>query len=264
VKPAMLDRLILCVLPGLLSCGAVVAAECVYRGVDADARVVRDSGEMFTPTAWISDTKCERLSVVSGSVQIVNRNAEGRIVKRTADAGRLATGSAGGGDFLFHAIGVMLAGDERVRAGRSRGFGASLESIQNALPSGLVAMPDGPLVMDVPITPDEAGASFALSRDGVVILQTKLVKPTLVIPAGKLAPDGRYQWVMKAGPETASGQFTVVSAAAYATARAEIDALNKTDHPASAEQAFKTASALLVAGYAMEARKVIRAALEVN
>lgn len=261
MKRAILKRLILCAPTALLFCNAATAVECVYRGVDADARVVRDSGEMFTPSAWITDTKCERLTVVSGSVQIVNRNADGRIVKRTADAGRLATGSAGGGDFLFHAIGVMLAGDERVRAGRSRGFGDALESIQNALPSGLVAMPDGPLVMDVPITPDEVGATFALSRDGAVIFQTKLLKPTLAIPAGKLAPDGHYQWVIKAGPETASGQFTVVSAATYAAARAEIDGLNKTAHPASAEQTFKTASALLVAGYAMEARKVIRQAL---
>ena len=73
----ILTRLaLLCGVASLMLTSSAEAVECVYRGVDTDARVVRDSGEMFLPTNWISDTKCERLAITSGSVRIVSRNSD--------------------------------------------------------------------------------------------------------------------------------------------------------------------------------------------
>lgn len=229
------------------------AVECAYKGVDADARVVHESAEMFDPAAWLSHGQCERLRVASGQVRVIYRAADGRFVKRTVSQGRLVARGEGVTDSVLGEIGLMLAGDERVRAGRSRSSSATFDSVERALPNGQLVQPDGPLEIAIPVAADEIGADFRLTQEGRMIYQAKLSRQALLIPAGTLVAGKSYDWTVSTKQDKAKGAFTVVSPGSLSSALQDV--------PAAADPAqdkLEKASALLKAGYAMEARKLLR------
>jgi len=235
-----------------------LAVECAFKGADADARVVHESGAMFEPVSWTSHGQCERLRVVSGEVRTIYRAVDGRFIKRAVSQGRLVGRGEAATDPVLGEIGLMLAGDERVRAGRSRGSSASFDSVERALPRGQVVQPDGPLEIAIPVAADEIGADFRLSQGNRAIYQAKLGRQGLAIPAGVLAAGKSYDWTVSTGQDTARGTFSVVTSGAYAASLRAMPALASDQAADPSGYKLEKASALLNAGYALEARKLLR------
>lgn len=235
-----------------------LAIECAFKGSDASARVVHESGAMFEPVAWTSHGQCERLRVASGEVRTIYRAVDGRFIKRSVSQGRLIARGEAATDPVLSEIGLMLAGDERTRAGRSRGSSASFDSVERALPRGQLVQPDGPLELAVPVAVDEIGADFKLSQAGRTIYQGKLNRQALVIPAGMLAAGKSYDWTLSTGQDSAKGTFSVVTPDRYAAALQDMPPGTVDQAADPAGYKLEKASALLNAGYALEARKLLR------
>lgn len=247
---------------GLLLCGSAAAVECVYKGASAETRVVSETGTMIEPKGWVSDGQCERLRVAVGPVQVVYRGGDGRVVRRDVTQGRLIARGEGAADSFLAEMRLMLAGDERARAGRSRSSAAAFDSVEAALPKGLVVLPAGPLELPLPFAADERGAGFRLSRGGATVYESKLAEPRLQIPVAVLRVGERYDWTIKTGTDNATGSFSVVDAATYRSALGAIEQADSTNPPGSIERKLATASSLLKQGYSVEARKLLREVLD--
>lgn len=246
----------------LLICSGVAlqsatAAECVFKAIVPDTRVVKDSGEIYDPQDWLVDGQCERLRVVTGKVRVVARDADGLPERREVSGGRLAAKTTGSGSAVFDSMLSMIAGDIRTKAGRSRSGSAGFEAVDAALPRGNVVKPDGDLLITLPTFADEAGGTFVLTESGKPVHQTRLVVNSLSIPGKVLRAGATYAWHFKTRFDESRGSFSIVTPAAYEAA------LQGGDGPITRiEDRLAAAGRLQAAGYNLESRRMLRAWLD--
>lgn len=239
------------------SAGAVLASECLYHAIVPDTRVVSDAGAIFDPQDWLTDPRCERLSVATGRVRVARHELDGRIVKIELGArARLAPARSESGDPMLGEFQVMLAGDQRVRDGRARSAADGFDAVTSALPHGKIVH-SGAFEETLPLVSDELGAIFTLTRDGgAVLFTTPLRTPALVIPENILQVGQRYNWTFKVAGQTLRGTFAVVDLATRDTAVR--NAVATSPDVAAADPLLFEATTLRNEGYDIDARRKMR------
>lgn len=238
-----------------LAWGPASAVQCIFRGADADTRVV-GNGAQFTPfPASIVRQDCEQLRVVMGTVTVLSLAPDGaRLVQRTVQArerlvstptsAERSTGATG----LLRELGLALRADETRRSGASRGSDA-LDYPSAALPTGLLMEPTADLRLPLPGPTDDQLQSFTLWLDGRMLPRQAGPAAELLLPAAELKAGRRVQWQLRyAGVETA-GEVRVTSASDAAALLRDIRSADPT------ELALLQAEALAAAGYRWDARE---------
>jgi hypothetical protein len=241
----------------LTASGLAAATQCVYRARTPDARVVRFSGEVLAPEGWTVDQQCERLEVVTGSYRVVAPGAGGKLAETEVLRGTLVKREDGIASGLLRQIGIVLAGDERVRAGMSRAS-ADFDVLAESMPSGRVV--DHGVALDI-VFPDPVatqGAALHLTTAGRAPLRLPITAGVARMPAAYLRSGADYQWRYVQGDTTLKGSFAVVSEATYADARAGIEAEVGPADP-DGMRALAVAERLVERGYTLESRAVLHA-----
>jgi len=247
---------------------AAHAIDCVYRGTDDSARVVRRSGEFLTPyPAALSDRNCERLRVESGAVDAVwaaGGNAS-RLVSRRVERGVLvpagaspdpAAGERAGS--VMQEVAVVLGGAQRRVLGSSRGDAGDL--VASLLPTGRVAAPLADIVVTVGPEPDPLLQRFTLWRQGKVVHEQRGPAASLRLPAAALQPGSELTWELVHDGKVARGQLR---AEAVGTLQALRDAAGSrhAGEPDPLLRQMRTAAELIAEGDAWYARQLLESAL---
>jgi hypothetical protein len=257
------------VLLGSLSCvslGAQAAASCMFRGADADARVINRSGEISTPYPMaLSSNDCSRLRVANGTVTVYGTGSEGaQVSSRQVSRGPLLPASdapaAAGTDTgaILKQIVVVLEGVSRTKTGSSRG--AEGDYLVASLPTGKLAEPSTDLVLTLGPAPDANLASFELLVGGKPVYRQNGAAQTIKLPQAFLKAGTPVRWKLDYAGAKYEGQFTVEPAATLAALKQSL----QKETPAGGDALvtkLSLAADLGQAGYAWDARELIRAAL---
>jgi hypothetical protein len=244
---------------------AAAATPCMYRGLDADARVINRSGEISTPfPVSMSSNDCRRLRVASGTVAVYVATAQGALgtplqVSRgplvpSTDAGPVGASDIG----ILKQIVVVLEGVNRTKNGSSRG--AEGDYLVASLPVGHLAEPAADLALELGPVPDLNFASFELLVGGKTVHRQSGPTQWIKLPLAILKPGASVRWKLDYSGSKYEGAFVVEPAAT-------LDALKQSlakDAPADADELvgkLRIAAGLNLQGYAWDARALIRSVL---
>jgi hypothetical protein len=257
-----------CVLLGLP--GMVLASACLYRGTDATARVMSRSSEITTPfPEALASQDCGRLRVASGSVSVYVLSADrsaisrrevsvgsGSLVPATSAAPADSGGTAQRG--LLQQIMVVLEGGQRSRTGSSRS--AEGDYVIAALPIGRLAQPTADLIVNLGPVPDANLGQFDVRVDGKQVHRQVGPQLALRLPFSSLKAGARVQWTLAYSGRRHEGEFSVEPAAALAALQQSLVTGSALDVDTDVAK-LRLASGLMEAGFAWDARELIRAAL---
>lgn len=259
---AGLQALALCVgLP--LSAGAT---PCLYRGLDADTRVMNRSGEISTPFPLsLSSHDCRRLRVASGTVAVYLEESQNVLATRQVSRGPLVPPSEGATDAvtadslsILKQVKVVLEGVTRIKNGSSRG--AEGDYLGASLPVGRLAQPVTDLHIELGPKPDLNFGSFELFSNGRSLHRQSGPTQLIKLPATVLKPGPQFSWKLQYSGEKYEGSFLVESASTLAALQQSMQKDGATDLDELADK-LRVASGLSKEGYFWDARALLRAAL---
>jgi hypothetical protein len=252
------------VLLGTLPLGALAAAPCMYRGADADTRVINRSGEISTPFPMsLSSTDCSRLRMANGSVTVYGVGADGgKLAARQVSRGPLlpASDAVAGTDTgaNLKQIVVVLEGVSRTKTGSSRG--AEGDYLVASLPTGKLAEPSADLTLPLGPVPDANLASFELLQGAKSVYRQSGPAPSIKLPQAALKAGTQLRWKLDYASSKYEGAFTVEPASTLAALKQSL----QKEVPADSDELvtkLSLAAELGNAGFAWDARELIRAAL---
>ena len=249
---------------GTLPLGAVAAAPCMYRGADADTRVINRSGEISTPFPMsLSSTDCSRLRVANGTVVVYGVGADGgKLASRQVSRGPLlpASDAVAGTDTgaILKQIVVVLEGVSRTKTGSSRG--AEGDYLVASLPTGKVAEPSTDLTLPLGPTPDANLASFELLLAGKSVYRQSGPAHAIKLPQAALKVGAQLRWKLDYAGSKYEGTFRVEPASTLAALKQSLQKDAPADDDALVTQ-LSLAADLGNAGFSWDARELIRAAL---
>ncbi len=259
-------RLAVCtlLLLGTLPMGAMAAAPCMYRGADADTRVINRSGEISTPFPMsLSSPDCSRLRVANGAVTVYGVGADGgKLAARQVSRGPLlpASDAVAGTDTgaILKQIVVVLEGVSRTKTGSSRG--AEGDYLVASLPTGKLAEPSSDLVLALGPVPDANLASFELLQGGKSVYRQNGPAQTIKLPQAVLKAGAQLRWKLDYAGSKFEGAFAVEPTSTLAALKQSLQKDTPADGDALVTQ-LSLAAELGNAGFAWDARELIRAAL---
>lgn len=259
-------RLAVCtlLLLGTLPMGAMAAAPCMYRGADADTRVINRSGEISTPFPMsLSSPDCSRLRVANGAVMVYGVGADGgKLAARQVSRGPLlpASDAVAGTDTgaILNQIVVVLEGVSRTKTGSSRG--AEGDYLVASLPTGKLAEPSTDLTLALGPVPDANLASFELLQGGKSVYRQNGPAQTLKLPQAVLKAGAQLRWKLDYAGSKFEGGFAVEPTSTLAALKQSLQKDTPAEGDALVTQ-LSLAAELGNAGFAWDARELIRAAL---
>ncbi len=251
---------------GALPLGAVAATPCLYRGMDADARVINRSGEISTPyPVSLSSNDCSRLRVANGSVvvyQISSENAQ--ISSKQVSSGPLLPASVGAAPAGTDTVGILkqivvvLEGVSRTKTGSSRG--AEGDYLVASLPTEKLAEPSSDLMLELGPTPDLNLASFELYVGAKSVYRQSGPAQWVKLPQAALKAGAKLRWKLDYAGSKYEGFFVVEPASTLAALKQSLQHDAKSDSDELVTR-LSLASDLSQAGYTWDARELIRVAL---
>lgn len=244
----------------------VSATPCLYRGLDADTRVMNRSGEISTPfPVSLSSNDCRRLRVASGTVAVYVVSSESALVtSQQVSRGPLVpssdgmlSGSADSAGILKQIV-VVLEGVNRTKNGSSRG--AEGDYLVASLPTGRLAKPVSDLGVELGPTPDLNFSSFELLNSGKSVHRQSGPLQVIKLPAAVLKSGASLRWKLDYSGRKYEGSFTVEPASTLALLKQSLlqDAQGDADVLVAK---LRVASGLSMEGYFWDARELIREAL---
>lgn len=245
---------------------AQAGAPCLYRGMDADARVINRSGEISTPfPVSLSSNDCTRLRVANGVIVVYGINPEGaQLTSKQVISGPLLPSSDSSGASAAATMGILkqiivvLEGVNRTKTGSSRS--AEGDYLAASLPNGRLAQPAGDLVLQLGPTADANLGAFELFAGGKSVLRQSGPSQWIKVPLTFLKPGAQVRWKLEYSGVKYEGSFAVESPSTLAELKQRLMVENASEADEIVAK-LRVASALSAEGYAWDARELIRTAL---
>ncbi|RFO97882.1 hypothetical protein DIC66_03915 [Rhodoferax lacus] len=254
------------VLLSTLQLAAAAATPCLYRGLDADARVINRSGEISAPfPASLSSNDCSRLRVANGVVVVYGVGADGaQLTSRQVSRGPLLPASDGSSPATADTAGILkqivvvLEGVSRTKTGSSRS--AEGDYLAASLPSGRLAQPVADLSLQLGPSPDANLGSFEVLVGGKSVQRQNGPAQWIKFPLSVLKPGANVRWKLEYSGTKYEGTFAVEPAGTMEALKQRLQNDSQGDTDEIVTQ-LRVASGLSAEGYAWDARELIRTAL---
>lgn len=243
-----------------------MATPCLYRGSDADARVINRSGEISTPfPASLSAQDCNRLRVASGTVAVYSVGPDSVLAARQVSRGPLVLPLAGSVDSaaadsasVLTQIRIVLEGVNRTKNGSSRG--AEGDNLVASFPTGRLAQPASDLLVMLGPVPDRNLETFELLVNGKTVGRQSGPLQVIKFPAAFLAAGSRLTWKLGYSGSIYQGSFSVETAETFQAMQQSL-LKNAQGNPDELIVKLRVASGLNLEGYSWDARELIRSVL---
>lgn len=257
---------LIALLMGAMPLPALADAPCLYRGADEDTRVINRSGEITTPFPMVlSNNDCSRLRVATGTATVYVIRPDGtQMTKAQVSKGPLLLAPSGvpqaGTDTLgiLKQIVVVLEGVNRTKTGSSRSTEG--DYLIASLPKGKLAAPANDLVLVLGPVPDQGLGRFELYVNGKLAHRQSGPAATIQMPKSALKAGSSVRWKLEYAGGGYEGAFTVEAADAVTKLLQSQPRDERTGQDPLMER-LDPAFALISAGYAWDARELIRQAL---
>ena len=242
------------------------ATPCLYKGANADTRVINRSGEITTPFPTpLSANDCRRLRVVTESVTVwvvnsgISASSSSQITKGQLVPSSELADPIGSDTFgIIKQIGLVLAGINRTKTGSSRG--GEEDFLVASLPTGKLMEPLADLLLELGPVPDRNLAGFELIRGGKVQHRQTGPAQAIKLPQSTLKAGNQMRWKLDYAGKKYEGQFTVEPADRSTAIKQAVQVgSDSTIDPIS--DALRFASALALEGFGWDSREVIRVVL---
>ena len=259
-------RQISMVLLGTAPVMVAASAPCLYRGLDADTRVINRSGEISAPyPVSLTSNDCSRLRVANGTVVVYEVSPEGvQLTAKPVSSGPLLPAMEGSSAArtdtvgIFKQIVVVLEGVSRTKTGSSRS--AEGDYLAASLPIGRLAQPASDLSLQLGPVADTNLGSFELFVGGKSAQRQNGPSQLIKLPQHLLKAGTQLRWKLEYSGSKYEGGFTVEPANTLAELKQRVSRENPDDSDEIAKK-LRLAFAMSAEGYSWDARELIRSAL---
>jgi hypothetical protein len=236
---------------------SALAFDCLIRPENAQARLVRDTGEVLSPKIQLY-LKCEQLRTIN-TVEVSFADSSGKTKTTRVTNDRIesvlqnASPTSNEASKLIQAIGYALLGNERAKEGMVRSNDVALAS--EVLPQGNVVERNQGLQIDLGFVAPSVDNFFILNDGKADVLRVTNDLKSIKLNADLLVAGKKYT-----KDESAKGEFNVVTHAAMANV-ASVAGLKVTTNSMSLSEVVAQVEALKKVGFGWEGLQIALSAL---
>jgi hypothetical protein len=239
------------------------AFDCLIRPENAQARLVRDTGEVLSPKIQLY-LKCEQLRAIN-TVEVSFADSEGKTKTTRVTNDRIesvlqnASPTSNEASKLIQAIGYALLGNERAREGMVRSNDFALAS--GVLPQGKVVERNRGLQIDLGFVAPSVENVFILNDGKTDVLRMTNDLKSIKLSADLLVAGKKYSWILKTKDESTKGEFEVITQASMENVMSAAG-LKVTTNPISLSEVVSQVEALKKVGFGWEGLQLALIALK--